>query len=115
MITESQFIDAVAEGQLMTETGTEALLDNQMIYVGEDPGLAELAGTRLVSLGDGRFQVVTDSAYIETLEQALKGLRDAYELEVGSEQCSLCGEWVNDEGHAPDCIVPALIAKYPDA
>lgn len=91
-------VEALADGKHMTESGV-----NGMIYVEPITEAEEFAKT-LASI-----------TYIETLEQALKGLRDAYELEVGSEQCSLCGEWVNDEGHAPDCIVPALIAKYPDA
>lgn len=124
--------DALAAGQMQTEAGTEALMaqaiDNQMVFLGDEE--FELDGDRIVSVrerlvrapnnedGEEMWQIVQDTAYIETLEQAVVKVE---RLHFG--QCLLCrhdesGAWVplaTSGPHAPDCIVPALLEKYPDA
>lgn len=53
--------------------------------------------------------------FIETLERAvLNAWEDSDEL--GDVSCGVCLEFASPlgAGHAPDCIVPALIEKYAD-
>ncbi len=131
--TEAAYMaEALAEGKHMTERRV-----NDMIYVPEAGLVAEYLNLepshggerervmRAPNNADGeeRWQIVTDTAYIETLEQTVLELWRSWEPKasgVGSNWwCRPCSgpvtDKINEVEHAPDCIVPALISKYEDA
>lgn len=92
--------NALAEGQHMTEGSIAEMTEAQQ-------GIVD-------SVKRGRESLYL--SYIETLERAVLALEPL----ISMFECPIClplyfkGRNI-DNAHLPDCIVPALLEKYPDA
>jgi hypothetical protein len=106
-VGEPEFVAAVANGQLQTEAGTEALLEGHIW------GASDEADNDMIDVLVKR---------IETLERAVlkHWLRATSEWDIARNgyciHCDVRGHLYDGfrAEHAPDCIVPALLEKYPD-
>jgi len=92
-LAEQQIIDAIADGALQTE-GSLAALREQL-----QAGAAESTLDELLT-------------YVETLERAVLASWDHSENDGFDHYCGHCCAALGIDEHSPDCIVPALIAKY---
>ena len=111
--------DALAAGQMQTEAGTEALMNNQMVFLGDEE--FEQDGDRIVPFDPAaeyerlKAEKAVVYAYIETLEQAVV---KSWHHTLGDydDWCTACDTHWPPLGslpvHEADCIVPALIAKH---
>ena len=117
--------EALADGRHMTEGTLGELLNDALwsaLTAEQEAAMVLPARVRssvfaIISLVDGAFgnDVAAEVRdYIETLEQALSASWWCY----GHGSCGVCGISMESDDatpHAADCIIPALIEKYPDA